>query len=276
MVRRKLFCELGPVAYTISLHKERLKRHIKNMMSKETFSSTFSSERLPILVTAHTNNMIKRGHGIDIQLQTNKADNIKLACQKINGLIVAPGESFSFWRCVGKTSKANGFKVGRVIVKGHLVAGTGGGLCNLANAIHLIVMHSPMTITELHHHSDALAPDPNGQRTPYSAGTSVNYNFLDFRFRNDTDQSVQICTWCEGDKLFTELRTTKDYPYYYQIVETDHHFHREDDGKYYRISNIYRDTICRQSNCVVKRELKWANHSQVMFDPALIPTELIK
>ena len=46
--------------------------------------------------------MIKRGPGIDPQLQLNKAENIRLACSKMNGLIVNPGETFSFWRTVGK------------------------------------------------------------------------------------------------------------------------------------------------------------------------------
>lgn len=39
--------------------------------------------------------MLKRGHGIDIQLHTNEADNIKLACRKNDGRIVAPEELFS-------------------------------------------------------------------------------------------------------------------------------------------------------------------------------------
>ena len=138
------------------------------------------------------------------------------------------------------------------------------------------MLHSPMTITELHHHSDALAPDPGGRRVPYSAGASVNYNFIDLRFRNDTSQPVQLCTWCEGDDLHAEMRTTEEFPYTYRIAEEDHHFHREDDGKYYRISRIYIETLDRTTNEVVKRELNWKNHSEVMFDYALIPPEQIR
>ena len=194
----------------------------------------------------------------------------------MNGIVVQPGESFSFWRYVGKTDKKNGFTEGRVIINGKLVAGVGGGLCNLANTLNLLVMDSPLTVTEIHHHSDALAPDPNGVRVPYSAGTSVNYNFIDYRFRNDTDQPVQLCTWCDGDFLHAELRTTKEYPTTYRLVEEDHHFHQEDNGKFYRISRIYRETISRATGEVLKRELNWKNHSEVMFDYALIPKEQIR
>lgn len=273
---RRNFCELSPTAYKISVAKQTLQRHLKDLMSSERFAKVRQEEKLPVVVHSHGNNMIKRGPGIDLTLQLNKAENIRLACSRINGIIINPGESFSFWRMVGKTSKRNGFHEGRVIINGNLVAGVGGGLCNLANTIHLLVMHSPLTVTELHHHSDALAPDPGGVRVPYSAGTSVNYNYIDFRFRNDTDQPVQLCAWCEGDNLRTELRTSKEFPHMYRITESDHHFQKEDNGKYYRISRIYRETIDRSTGEVVAKDLKWKNHSEVMFDYALIPKEQIR
>ena len=191
----------------------------------------------------------------------------------MNGLIICPGETFSFWRLVGKTSRRNGFAEGRVIINGKLVAGVGGGLCNLANTINLLVLNSPLTITEIHHHSDALAPDVDGVRVPYSAGTSVNYNHVDYRFRNDTRQPVQLCLWCEGDDLHAELRTQTAFPFTYRLIEEDHHFHQEADGKYYRVSKIYRETLRRDTGELVSRELCWDNHSEVMFDYSLIPPE---
>ena len=274
--KKKLFCEISPLTYAISLQKEIAKRHIKNVLGKEKFAKNILAEKLPTIVFQSHNDMIKRGPGIDPTHQLNKAENIKLACSKINGVVINPGETFSFWKRVGKTSKKNGFAEGRVIVNGKLKAGLGGGLCNLANTINLLILNSPLTITEIHHHSDALAPDPNGVRVPYSAGTSVNYNFIDYRFRNDTDQPVQLCTWCEGDFLYTELRTSKQFPLEYRIVEEGHHFHQEANGKFYRISKIYREAIKRDSSEVVDRKLIWDNHSEVMFDYDQIPKEQIK
>ena len=271
MKRKRLFCELGPVAYAISTYRQIVKRKIQDLLDKGRFASGRSSELLPVTVWQHTSNMIKRGPGIDPILQQNKAHNIRLACSRIDGLIINPGESFSFWKMVGKTSKRNGFREGRILVNGHLVAGSGGGLCNLANTLHILIMNSPMSITELHHHSDALAPDPDGVRVPYSAGTSVNYNYIDLRFRNDTDNAVQICARCEGDNLVAELRSEKEFPVTYRIVEEGHHFRKGEDGRYYRVSKIYRETIDRSTGKVLKRELKWDNRSHVMFDPELIP-----
>ena len=276
MKRTKLFCELGPAAYAISTYKQILTRKIQNLFSKEPFASAKSAKPLAEIIYKHSSHMIKRGPGIDPRLQQNKADNIRLACSRIDGLIVRPGESFSFWRLVGKTSKRNGFSEGRVLVNGKLTSGLGGGLCNLANTLHILFMHSPMTITELHHHSDALAPDPDGIRKPYSAGTSVNYNYLDLRFRNDTDTAVQICARCEGDTLIAELRSDKIFPVTDRITEEDPQFRKEENGRYYRISKIYRETIDRSTGKLLKRELKWDNHSRVMFDPKLIPSAQLR
>lgn len=274
--KRKLFCEICPMTYAISLKKEIIKRHIRNILNGEHFSKKRSPQPMPAVIASYSGEMIKKGPGIDLQLQLNKAKNIELACSKIDGLVIEPGESFSFWHYVGKTSRGNGFSEGRVIVNGKLISGTGGGLCNLANTLNLLVMHSPLTITEIHHHSDALAPDPDNKYTPYGAGTSVNYNFIDYRFRNDTDQPVQLRTWCDGSILKAELRSTKEYPYSYRIVGENHHFHKEENGKFYRKSKIYRETIDKATNKVINRELKWDNRSEVMFDYSLIPQELIK
>ena len=73
-----------------------------------------------------------------------------------------------------------------------LTIGIGGGLCNLANSLHLVILHSPIEVTKVHYHSDALAADPGGVRVPFSAGTSVSYNYIDFRFRNNTNQNIQL------------------------------------------------------------------------------------
>ena len=267
-----MFCELGPAAYAISEKKEILKRHLQNLTSKETFAKTLSQERLPNVVSAKTSHLIKRAPGIDPILQQNKAVNIRLACEKLNGLILHPGETFSFWVLVGKTSRRRGYMAGRVLVMKKLIAGLGGGLCNLSNTIHLLVLHSPLEVTEFHAHSDALAPD-EGVRVPFSSGTAVGYNYIDYRFKNNTDQDVQLCLWCEDETLFAELRSERPFPNTYKLTEEGHHFQKEGE-KYYRVSKIYKNTVSPDGE-VIDKKLVLDNHSEVMFDYSLIPQEQI-
>lgn len=274
MFGNKLFCELSPTAYAISVKKEIYKRQLTDKMSGEKFAKTKTQEKLPFVVATHCSNMIKRAPGVDLTLQFNKADNIRLACAGINGIVVKPGETFSFWQLVGNPSKKNGFKDGRVIHQNKIIAGTGGGLCNLSNTVHLMILESPMTVTEFHTHSDALAPDP-GKRVPLSAGTSVSYNNVDFRFKNNTDQAIQLLMWCDGEDLKAELRSEREFDWCYEIVEEDHHFAKEGD-KFFRVSKIFRAVKDRKTGKEVGKELIWDNHSEVMFDYDLIPEDQIR
>ena len=272
--KKKLFCELNPACYAISMQKEIVKRHLKDLKSKDKFCKTIEKKKLPNVVYEYSSHMIKKGKGIDPVLQENKAVNIELACSKINGMIIHPGETFSFWRVVGKPTKRKGYKDGRVIEKNKLKPGLGGGLCNLGNTIHRMVLHSPLDVVESHYHSDALAPD-GGKRVPLSTGTSISYNNIDLRFKNNTDQDIQILLRCEDGNLIGELRSEKEFPYTYDLLEENHHFKKEGE-KYFRVSKIYRETNDRKSKKVVKKELVRDNHSEVMFDYDLIPKELIK
>ncbi len=271
---RKLFCDISPTTYKISVKKEIMLRHIKNIISKEKIAKTHSNKELPNIVKSHSSILIRKLAGVDLRLQENKVTNIMLACNKINGLIIHPGETFSYWSTVGPTGKKYGYKEGLVIGRKGMTSGYGGGLCQMANMIHWLVLNSPLDVTELHHHSDALFPDER-RRVPFGTGTSVCYNNVDYRFKNNTDQDVQILVWCENGELCGELRSEREYPCRYKLVEENHHFKKEGD-KYYRISQVYRIVIDRLTNEGLYKELILDNHSAVMYDYALIPKDQIR
>jgi vancomycin resistance protein VanW len=209
-----------------------------------------------------------------MRLQENKITNLRLAAEKINGLAVKPGETFSFWRTVGPTDERHGYLKGLVISGNRFIEDWGGGLCQMANLIHWLVLNSPLTVTELHHHSDALFPDER-RRVPFGTGTSVCYNNIDYRFRNDTDQTVGLFVWLTDDELCGELRSERPYPLRYRLTEENHHFRREGE-KYYRISQVYRTAVDRKSGETVARERILDNHSEVMYDASLIPPDEIR
>lgn len=272
--KRVLFCEISPVTYAISERKEITKRFVHDLLSSEKIAKSKDRIKLKNVVSSYSSHLIKRGKGIDPVLQENKAVNIRLACKQINGLIIEPGETFSFWRTVGNTTKRKGYMDGRVIIGDKMIPGIGGGLCNLSNTIHNMVLRSPLKVTEFHSHSDALAPDEGG-RVPFSSGTSVSYNYIDYRFLNNTRQRFQLLLWCDEDNLYGELRSEREFPYTFDITEEGHHFQLEDDGKYYRVSKIYKNTYKRLNGQQIRKELVLDNHSEVMFDPEQIPKELI-
>lgn len=270
--KKKLFCERNPIFFKISTQKEVCKRDIKDLFSKEKFAKKKSMDKLPNVVSSYNSYLIKKG--TELELQENKVVNINLAGGKINGIVIHPGEVFSYWKTIGTVTKRKGYKEGRVLRNNKLKPGMGGGLCNLANTINLLVLNSPLEITEFHTHSDALAPD-YGERIPLKDGTCVGYNYIDYRFKNTTDQDFQLYVWVENKTLYGELRSEKEFPWRYEIIEEDHHFQKEGE-KYYRVSKIYRNKIEKSTGKILEKKLIWDNHSKVMYDYDLIPKELIR
>lgn len=271
---RKLFCEINPTCYKISMYKEILRRDLIDIFSSVKIAKTKSNKELNNIVKSHSSILIRKLYGVDIKLQENKVTNIMLACNKINGIVIHPGETFSYWKTVGMPKKKDGYKEGLVFILDGFGKGIGGGLCQMANMIHYLVLNSPLEVTELHHHSDAMFPDER-RRVPFGTGTSVAYNNSDYRFRNNTLQDVQILVWCENGELCGELRSQRPFPCRYKLIEENHHFKKEKDGKYYRISQVYRIVIDRKTNEELYRELILDNHSMVMYDYSLIPKDEI-
>ncbi len=274
-MKRKLFCELGPAAYKISLFKEARLKELRDLFAHRRFAVERSPENFPYIWKGDSKILIRKLHGVDMQLQRNKVVNLKLAADRIDGIIIRPGEEFSFWNLVGATTKKKGYLEGLVISNGRMMQDIGGGMCQMANMIHWLVLHTPLTVTELHHHSDALFPDEK-RRAPFGTGTSIAYKAIDYRFRNTTEYPVQIRVWLDDTFLYGEIRGTVDLPDRYRLVEEDSHYAREDDGKFYRNSKVYRVITDKTSKEEKARELILDNHSEVLYDYELIPKDQIR
>ena len=114
MKRRKLFCEISPLCYEISVIKCCMLRRLRDLFSRERFCRRRSDELLPVVIYKHKS-LIRRQLGdVDMTLQENKAVNLSLAAPKISGVWIQPGETFSLWHLVGKTSARKGYKEGLI------------------------------------------------------------------------------------------------------------------------------------------------------------------
>ena len=274
---RKLFCERGKICYNISLVKEYLLRDIRDIISVmrgTRFAKTHTAEEMPVILKGHLSVIARKLSGVDMELQRNKETNLIIAARRINGLIIRPGEIFSFWRLVGKPTAKKGYLEGLTISRGRLGRAIGGGLCQLANLIHWLILNSPLEVTELHHHSDALFPDER-RRVPFGTGTSVFYKNVDYRFKNTLSEPVQLLVWVDKGVLYGELRGNTPPKYRYVIREEEHHFKKEGED-FFRCSKIYRDIFDRESGELLRYELILTNHSKVMYDHSLIPKGEIK
>ena len=271
---RKMLSEYGKIGYWLAIKKENLRHDYQDFKNQERYAKELSSVFLPNVIKTHDSILCRKLQGVDENLQQNKVINLKLATAKINGIIIYPRETFSLWKLVGKISKQKGYLSGLVIEKGEVVTEIGGGLCQLANLIHWLVLHTPLEVTELHHHGDSLFPD-NGRRVPFGTGTSVYYRTLDYRFKNILDQPIQLHIWLDTEKIYGKVLSLRPLEYNYEIEEVDSHFALVDD-KYYRRSKIYQNKISKICQQVITKKLILENNSKVMYDYSYIPTEQIK
>lgn len=129
----------------------------------------------------------------------NRVSNIRMACSKISGKKLAPGEEFSFNNLTGKKTGKNGYKYAPVIVDGEKSYGIGGGVCQVSSTIYMAAVNSGLQITDHHNHSEPVAYAPDGM------DATVVYGYKDFKFRNNTDKLLYIYTWVEQEKVFSKI-----------------------------------------------------------------------
>ena len=262
---RKLFCQLCPLTYRISVEKCIALRRLRDACSPTCLASQRQAEPLPVVLYRHSSLIRRRLGNVDMRLQENKAVNLSIAAPLVNGVLIRPGETFSFWRLVGRPTARRGFREGLTISTGRTSSGVGGGMCQFTNLIHWMVLHTPLTITEHHHHDGMdLFPD-YGRQIPFGTGTSIVFNYLDYRFRNDTDATFQLLTWVDGEYLRGELLCNRTLPLRYHIHARDERFVREGDTVY-REGEVWRVTVDARTGRKVAEELLRRNHARVLYD----------
>ena len=246
------------------MEKEILKRHLRDFFGKTLFARERTQDLLPVIVYQHKSLIRRRLGNVNMQLQENKATNLALAVTHIDGLLIRPGETFSVWKQIGRTTARKGYKEGLTIAKGQPSQGIGGGLCQLSNLIHWMVLHSELSIAE-HHHHDGLDLFPDfGRQIPFGTGTSISYNYIDYRVRNDTSNTYQLKLWVDGEYLCGELRATEPLPYSFHIHAENEYFSKEGNDVY-RNGEVYRDTIDRATGQHLESQLIRTNHAKVMY-----------
>ena len=262
---RNLFCEISPLTYWLSVHKNIAIRNLKDFIFKQKFAKHKSTEKLAFLIFEHKS-IIRRVLGnVDMYLQENKAKNLSLATPKIDGILIYPGEVFSFWKLVGKCRASLGYKEGVTISNSKVSSGIGGGMCQLTNLIHWMILHSPLEIVEHHHHDELdLFPDYN-RKVPFGTGTSITYNYLDYRFKNTTDNTYQLFVYVTENELCGELRAQNPPEFEYEIRTENECFIRE-EGIVYRVGEVYRKCINKSTGNVLWDKCIRKNHAKVMYD----------
>ncbi|MEH0111228.1 VanW family protein [Tersicoccus sp. MR15.9] len=277
---RRLFSELSPLTYRIAVERQCLQRRLRDAVGRERFAAARSTEDLPTKVYAH-NSLIRRRLGnVDTHLQDGKAVSLGLTWPLVDGILIRPGETFSFWRLVGRPTEGRGYRPGVVISGDRADVGIGGGMCQFTNLLHWMTLHSPLTIVEHHHHGGLdLFPDFRRQ-IPFGTGTSIIWNFLDYRVHNPTDQVFQFRVRTDEEYLRGELRSESPWPLTYHVREDESYFYEAVDPRsgrpqVRRHNVIHRHVRSRRTGDVVERERLLENDAVVCYDRDLITAPIL-
>ncbi|WP_295766399.1 VanW family protein [uncultured Oscillibacter sp.] len=199
--------------------------------------------------------------------QKNKVVNLKLAVSKLDGVLLYPGETFSYWRLIGRPSRRKGCREGMVLFLGRIGGDIGGGLCQLSNLIFWMTLHTPLTVVERYRHSHDVFPD-SGRTQPFGSGATCAYPYRDLMIRNDTDQVFQLCLRVGETHLEGEWRALRPPACRYEIVERKARIDQASWSGYIRHNALYRRVFSLSGELLEERFL-FANDAIMMYNPLL-------
>ncbi len=169
----------------------------------------------PDVTTEEVNNfgiveMIGRGESSFAHSIPSRVHNVMLAASKINGVLVAPGEEFSFVKNLGDVSSYTGYQQAYVIQNGRTVLGDGGGVCQVSTTLFRAILNAGLPITERHPHSYRVGYYEQDAAPGLDA--TVYYPTVDLKFKNDTGNHILIQSYVDPTnyKMYFTLYGKKD------------------------------------------------------------------
>ena len=171
----------------------------------------------------------------------NRNENLRLACSKLNGKILQPGETLSYNETLGKRTAEAGYKPAPAYSGTELVDEVGGGICQVSSTLYLSSLFAELTIVERKNHGFPASYIPLG------LDATVNWGTTDLKIRNDYDLPVKILA--EISEGFVKIRIMGvDLRDYYVKME-----YRVDDHPSYAAA--YRCRYDRETDEEISRTL---------------------
>ncbi len=187
------------------VNKEELNKQI---ISKAKMISNYSAQKIvtipipvkilkPNLTTDKVNEMgikelIGTGTSTFKGSIENRIYNINLAATRLNGVLIPPGEVFSFNNTIGDVSSLTGYKQAYVIQNGRTVLGDGGGVCQVSTTFFRALLNAGLPITERNQH--AYRVSYYEQDSAPGVDAAIYTPNIDLKFKNDTGHHILVQT----------------------------------------------------------------------------------
>lgn len=141
------------------------------------------------------------------QYNKDRNENLRLASEAINGIILAPGDVFSFNKVLGERTEEKGYKPAKIFSGGRVIDSVGGGICQVSSTLYNAVLRADLAVIERHNHSFLVSYLAGG----YDA--AVAYGSLDFQFKNSTNWPIKIeSRMTSSNELVVTILGTNENP----------------------------------------------------------------
>lgn len=259
--RSKLRLFLGKIFYNI-------KRQLYWHSPFVKFAHKINKKQLPNQIFTHKSILRRKLKNVDMWMQENKITNLKIAINNLNGLVIKPGEVFSYWQLIGNPTKKKGYVDGMILRDGKMLSGVGGGLCQLSNLIYWMTLHTPLHVTERWRHGYDVFTDVN-RKQPFGSGSTCAYPNIDLQIKNCSNQNYQLQLEIKDEYLVGKWLAEKFLKIKYKIIEKDHLIKHEFWGGYTRNNKIFRQIIDKATNKILNEKCITQNHAIMMYNPLI-------
>ena len=197
----------------------------------------------------------------------NRTTNVNIASQKINNIILLPGETFSYNKVVGERTFENGFKEASVYTSSGVVNGLGGGICQVSSTLYNAVLEANLEIVERRNHRYAVSYVPLGR------DATVAYGSIDFRFKNNRQYPIKISSYTKNGTLFVSITGIEEETEYDVSITTKRLSTTPFTTKYIQDSSMPEGT--QKQTQYGDNGYKYETYKTVSLNGAIISTELI-
>ena len=149
---------------------------------------------------------------------SSRTNNLELACAALNGVVLNPGETFSFNDTLGERTTAKGYKSAPAYSGNDLVNQVGGGICQVSSTLYCSALLADLEIVSRTNHGFPV------NYIDYGMDATVSWRSPDFKFRNNTNYPIKIAAEVSGGYVTIQILGTEEKDYYvemsYVISET--------------------------------------------------------
>ena len=267
MTRRRL-TQIFPFLTPIRQWQKKQEFYLKMKYDGRHYSTEKQEQILPYMVYETETELINPNTGMDILYQYNKVHNLRLVSNTINHIVIAPYETFSFWRLAKNAHLYGKYEDGLVVVDGKLVPSKGGGLCQMSNTLFSAFLHTPLTIVERHPHQTEEFPSPDPD-TPYGTDATINEGWQDLKVFNNTTASYQIIISFTEDRM--KISIFSDQPFLQKItIHNGNIRYQRKDSSIFQDAEVYAQYLDLMTGTLTDK-LLYVNHCEIGYalDPSI-------